>query len=155
MRKYPPMWRRLWQQGCGPTATADLGFGSGLEHRRLFSGRPAGSSGSACPGVSEGKDLGGTVLPGDIRDVQCVAHPLARNPAIYLGDVFEDLAVQLRSSDAEDVNQHRPVGGSEDVGVVQVVPAPPGRRFPVLRIDPLRCPAYLRELRIARPGPPL
>ena len=33
---------------------------------------------------------------GDIRDVQCVAHPLARKPAVHLGDVFEDLAVQLR-----------------------------------------------------------
>jgi len=39
--------------------------------------------------------------------------------------------------------------------IVQVAPAPPGRRFPVLRIDDLRCPAYLLELRIARPGPPL
>jgi hypothetical protein len=27
------------------------------------------SSGSACPGLSEGKDLGSAVLPGDIRDV--------------------------------------------------------------------------------------
>jgi hypothetical protein len=52
------------------------------------------SSGGACPGLSEGEDLGGAVLPGDIRDFQCVAHPLARNPAVYLGDVFEDLAVQ-------------------------------------------------------------
>ena len=33
----------------------------------------AWSSGSACPGVSEGADLGGAVLPGDIRDVQCVS----------------------------------------------------------------------------------
>ena len=46
----------------------------------------AWSSGSACPGVSEGADLGGAVLPGDIRDVQCVAHPLARNPARPTGD---------------------------------------------------------------------
>jgi hypothetical protein len=108
------------------------------------------------PRPFEGKDLGGAVLPGDIWDVQCVAHPLARNPAVHLGDVFEDRAVQLPPSHAEDVNQHRPpVGGSEDVGVVQVAPAPPGRRFPILRIDYLRCPAYLLEFRIARPGLPL
>jgi hypothetical protein len=42
------------------------------------------SSGSACPGLSEGKDLGGAVLPGDIRNVQCIAHPLARNLAVLL-----------------------------------------------------------------------
>jgi hypothetical protein len=47
------------------------------------------SSANACPGLSEGKDLGGTVLPGDIRDVQCVAHPFARNPAVHPGDVFD------------------------------------------------------------------
>jgi len=41
------------------------------------------------------------------------------------------------------------------MGVVKVAPAPAGRRFPVLRIDHLRCPAHLLELRIARPGPPL
>jgi hypothetical protein len=39
--------------------------------------------------------------------------------------------------------------------IVQVAPTPPGRRIPVLSIDPLRCPAYLLELRIAIPGPPL
>jgi hypothetical protein len=35
------------------------------------------------PSLSEGKDLGAVVLPGDIRDLQCVAHPLARNPAMH------------------------------------------------------------------------
>jgi hypothetical protein len=74
------------------------------------------SPGGACPGVFEGKDLGCAVLPGDIRDAQCVAHPLARNPAVHLGDIVEDRAVQVRPSHAEDVDQHRPpVGGSEDV----------------------------------------
>ena len=99
---------------------ADLAFGSGLEHRRLFPGRPARVVIRACPGLSESKDLGGAVLPGDIGDFQCVAHPLARNPAVYLGDVFEDRTVQLRPSHAEDVKQHRPVGCPEDVGVVQI-----------------------------------
>jgi hypothetical protein len=51
-------------------------------------------------------------------DVQCVAHPLARNPAVHPGDVVEDRVVQLGSRHAEDVNQHWPVGGSEDVCVV-------------------------------------
>ena len=54
------------------------------------------SSGGACPGLFEGEDLGGSVLPGDMRDVQCVAHPLARSPSVHLGDVFEDRAVQIR-----------------------------------------------------------
>jgi hypothetical protein len=122
---------RMW-----PTATADLVYGSRLETRWLFSGRPAWSSGSACPGVSEGQDLGGAVLPCDIRDVQCVAHLLARDPAVHLGDVFEDRVVQVLPSHAVHVEQHKPVAGSEDVGVVQVAPAPPGRRVPVFRIDP-------------------
>ena len=99
---------------------------------------------------------------GDIRDFQGVTNPLARNPTVHPGDVFEDRAVQLRPGHAEEAYQHlsahyqhRSAGGPEDVGVVQVVPAPPGRRFAVLRIDHLCCPVYLRELRIARPGPPL
>lgn len=37
-----------------------------------------------------------------------------------LGDIFEDLAAKRQPMHAEDVYQHRPVGGSEDVGVVQV-----------------------------------
>src|SRR5580704_14913016 len=107
------------------------------------------SSASACPGLFEGKDLGGTALPGDIRDIQRVPHPFAWNPAVHPGDVFEDLAVQRRPIHAEDVNQHKPpVGGSADVGLVQVAPAPPGRRLLVPRIDHLRCPPYLPELRI-------
>src|SRR5580658_4214700 len=69
---------------------ADLVFGSGLKYRRLLPCRPVRGHPAACPGVSEGEDLGGAVLPGDIGDVQCVAHLLARNPAVHLGDVFED-----------------------------------------------------------------
>jgi hypothetical protein len=68
-------------------------------------------------------------------------------------DVFEDRVVQLRPGHAEDVNQHRPVGRSEEVGVVQVAPAPPGRRPPVFRIDPLRCPAYLLKTPDRPPWP--
>src|SRR5260370_28778721 len=114
------------------------------------------SSGRASPGLSEGKDLGGAALARYIWDFQCVAHSLAWNPAVHLGDAFEDLAVQRCPIHAKDVDQHKsPVGGSADVVVVQVEPIPPARRLPVPRIDHLGCPAYLLELRIARPGPPL
>src|SRR5580692_6154535 len=37
----PPFWRRLPLPGCGLTGAADPLFGSGLEHPRLFPGRPA------------------------------------------------------------------------------------------------------------------
>jgi hypothetical protein len=37
----PAIWRRLPLPGCGLSGSADLVFGSGLEHRRLFPGRPA------------------------------------------------------------------------------------------------------------------
>jgi len=41
-RADPPIWRRFEPlPGCGLTGAADPLFGSGLEHRRLFPGRPA------------------------------------------------------------------------------------------------------------------
>jgi hypothetical protein len=70
---------RLPLPGCGPAVAADLVFGSGLgASAAVLRQTRAWSSGSACPGLSEGQDLGGAVLPGDIRDVQRVSHPLAR-----------------------------------------------------------------------------
>jgi hypothetical protein len=149
---YPPIWRRFPLPGCGLTGAADLVFGSGLEHGCSVA-NPRVVIWRRVPRRLGGQGSRQSVLPGDIWNFQCVAHPLARNPAVHLGDVFEDRAVQLRPRHAEDVYQHRPpVGGSEDVGVVQVAPAPPGRRFPVFRIDLLRGPAYLRVAASAGQG---
>jgi hypothetical protein len=79
-------------------------FGSGLEHRRLFPGRPAsGHPATRAQGFLRARISALLFLPADIRDFQRVAHPLARNPAVHLGEVFEDLAVRKPSELAGDV----------------------------------------------------
>jgi len=131
------------------------GSGSGLEHRRLFSGRPARGHPAARAQAFLRARISALLFSRAIYGCSVRSASARAESAVHPGDVFEDRAVQLRPCHAEDINQHRPsAGGAEDVGVVQVVAASPERRFPVLRIDAVRCLAYLLELRIAGPGPP-
>lgn len=48
---------------------------------------------------------------------------------MHFADVFQDRSVHIRPRHAEDVKQDRPVGGSEDVRVVQVTPTRQGVEF--------------------------
>ena len=75
-----------------------------MEHRRLFPGRPAsGHPATRAQGFLRARIPALLFLPADIRDFRRVAHPLARNPAVHLGEVFEDLAVRKPSELAGDV----------------------------------------------------